>query len=191
MGRDFLTNILNMVSGVTKLDLYSIVSYIIFIAILVFVWILWSELIGAGFQPTSKKLVDEMLEMVEIGSGDVLYDLGSGDGRIVMEAVKRYGVTAVGIEADPLRVLWSRMFILFFGIQNKTKIKWGNFFNKNISDATAVTLFLGDKTNQKLKEKLINELKEGTPVVSYVWTFDGWTPTKVNRKDRIYLYKIP
>lgn len=173
------------------MDLYSILFYIFLIAILGLIWILWSELIGAGFQPTSKKLVDKMLEMVEIGSGDVLYDLGSGDGRIVMEAVKRYGVTAVGIEADPLRVLWSRMFIFFYRIQNKTKIKWGNFFNEDISEATAVTLFLGDKANQKLKEKLIKELKEGTPVVSYVWTFDGWTPTKVDRKDRIYLYKIP
>lgn len=110
------------------MDLYSIVFYIFIIAILGLIWILWSESIGAGFQPTSKKLVDKMLEMVEIGSGDVLYDLGSGDGRIVMEAVKQYGVTAVGIEADPLRVLWSRMFIFFYGIQDKTKIKWGNFF---------------------------------------------------------------
>lgn len=173
------------------MDLYSIVFYIFIIAILGLIWILWSESIGAGFQPTSKKLVDKMLEMVEIGSGDVLYDLGSGDGRIVMEAVKQYGVTAVGIEADPLRVLWSRMFIFFYGIQDKTKIKWGNFFNEDISEATAVILFLGDKANQKLKEKLIKELKEGTPVVSYVWTFDGWTPTQVDRKNRIYLYKIP
>ncbi len=147
-------------------------------------------MIGAGFEPTSKNLVNKMLEMLEIGSGDVLYDLGSGDGRIVMEAVKKYDINAVGIEADPLRVLWSRLFIFFYGIHGKSKIKWGNFFNEDISEATAITLFLGDKANQKLKYKLKNELKEGTPVVSYVWTFDDWIPTKVNEKDRIYLYKI-
>ena len=151
---------------------------------------MWSDVIGAGFQPTSKKLVKKMLEMAEIGSNDVLYDLGSGDGRIVMEAVKSYGARAVGIEADPIRVLWSRMFLIFYGIQDKSKIKWGNFFNEDISEATVVTLFLSDKTNQKLKEKLVKELRPGTPVVSYVWTFDGWEPTKVNHLDRIYLYKI-
>ncbi len=151
---------------------------------------MWSALIGAGFEPTSKVLVDEMIEMLDIGSSDVLYDLGSGDGRIVMEAVKKYGVRAVGIEADPLRVLWSRMFIYLYGIQDKCTIKWGNFFNVDISEATAVTLFLGDKANQNLKEKFIKELKLGTPVVSYVWTFDGWEPTEISKKDRIYLYKI-
>jgi len=173
------------------LDFHLIVFYIIFIVIIILAWSLWSEMIGAGFQPTSKKLVDKMLEMVEIGPNDVLYDLGSGDGRIVMKAVTKYGVTAVGIEADVLRVLWSRLFIFFHGIQNKTKIKWGNFFNEDINEATVVTLFLGDKTNQKLKEKLMKELNKGTPIISYIWTFDGWIPTKVNRNDEIYLYKIP
>jgi precorrin-6B methylase 2 len=171
-------------------DLYYIIFYILFIALLILIWIFWSSLIGAGFEPTSKNRVDKMLAMLEIGSGDVLYDLGSGDGRIVMEAVKKYDVNAVGIEADPLRVLWSRLFIFFYGIHSKTKIKWGNFFNEDISDATAVTLFLSAKANQKLIEKFEKELKQGTLVVSYVWTFDGWIPTKVNEKDRIYLYEI-
>lgn len=150
---------------------------------------MWTALIGAGFEPTSKRLVKKMLDMAEIDSNDILYDLGSGDGRIVFEAVKRYNAQAVGIEADPIRVLWSRLF-LFFKARGKSKIKWGNFFNHNISEATAVTLFLGPKANEKLKDKLVNELKPGTPVVTYVWTFDGWVPTKVDIEDRIYLYEI-
>ena len=166
--------------------------YIIFVIVilLIFIWIFWSEIIGAGFEPTSKRLVNQMLEMAEIGSKDILYDLGSGDGRIVIKAVKSYGARAVGIEADPIRVLWSRLCLFFYGIQDRSKIKWGNFFKEDISEATAVTLFLGHKANQQLKEKLKKELKPGTPVVSYVWTFDGWEPTKVNHLDRIYLYKI-
>lgn len=131
-----------------------------------------------------------MLEMAEIGPQDVLYDLGSGDGRIITEAVESYGAQAVGIEADPIRVLWSRISLFRSGIQNKSKIKWGNLFKEDISEATVVTVFLGDKANQKLKEKLLKELKPGTPVVSYVWTFNGWMPAKVNHKDRIYLYRI-
>ncbi|MGZ7070771.1 MAG: class I SAM-dependent methyltransferase [Methanobacterium sp.] len=173
------------------MDLYFIAILIFVIVIpIIIIWIMWTAVIGAGFEPTSKRKVNEMLEMAGIGPNDTLYDLGSGDGRIVFEAVKHYNAQAVGIEADPIRVLWSRMFLFFNRLQNKSKIKWGNFFNFDISEATAVTLFLGDKANQKLKEKLVNELKPGTPVVSYVWTFDGWEPTKVNHKDRIYLYTI-
>lgn len=153
------------------------------------VWILWTALLGAGFQPTSKMVVRKMLDMAEIGPQDVLYDLGSGDGRIVTEAVKSYGARAVGIEADPIRVLWSRMSLFFNKIQDKSHIKWGNFFNTDLSEATVVTVFLGDKANQRLKLKLLKELKPGTPVVSYVWTFDDWEPVKVKKKDRIYLYR--
>ncbi|MBZ2166847.1 SAM-dependent methyltransferase [Methanobacterium sp. VT] len=131
-----------------------------------------------------------MLEIAEIGPNDVLYDLGSGDGRIITEAVKCYGAKAVGIEADPIRVLWSRMFLFFYRIRDKSKIKWGNFFNEDIIDATAVTLFLGSKANEKLKKKLVKELKPGTLVVSYVWTFHDWKPAKIDYRDKIYLYKI-
>jgi precorrin-6B methylase 2 len=165
-------------------------AIVIIVISLIIIWIMWSAVIGAGFEPTSKNLVTKMLEMAEIGPNDVLYDLGSGDGRIVIEAVKNYGASAVGIEADPIRVLWSRIFLFFNGIQDKSKIKWGNFFKEDIIEATAVTLFLGGKTNQKLKEKLVKELKPGTVVVSYIWTFYDWTPIEVNYWDRIYLYKI-
>ena len=172
------------------LNLFIMDALVVIAVSLIIIWIMWSALIGAGFEPTSKNLVTKMLEMAEIGPNDVLYDLGSGDGRIVIEAVKSYGASAVGIEADPIRVLWSRIFLFFNGIQDKSKIKWGNFFNTEIIEATAVTLFLGGKTNQKLKEKLEKELKPGTVVVSYIWTFHGWTPIEINYQDRIYLYKI-
>ena len=163
---------------------------IIVIISLIVIWIMWSSLIGAGFEPTSMKLVHKMLEMAEIGPDDVLYDLGSGDGRIVIEAVKNYNASAVGIEADPIRVLWSRMFLLRNGIKDKSKIRWGNFFKEDITEATAVTLFLGGKTNQKLKTKLVKELKPGTVIVSYIWKFHGWNPIKIDHDNEIYLYKI-
>jgi precorrin-6B methylase 2 len=174
-----------------NLDLYIIyTSTFIIIISLVVIWIMWSVVIGAGFEPTSRSIVDKMLEIAEIDSNDVLYDLGSGDGRIVIEAVKSYHASGVGIEADPIRVLWSQMLLFFYGIQDKSKIKWGNFFNQDITEATAVTLFLGGKTNQKLRDKLVKELKPGTRVVSYVWTFNDWKPAKIDYNNRIYLYII-
>lgn len=172
------------------ISLFAAILISLMIISLIIAWIMWSALIGAGFEPTSKKLVRKMLDMAEIDSMDTLYDLGSGDGRIVLEAAKGYNARAVGIEADPIRVIWSRLSLLFSGLQNSSRIIWGNIFKEDISEATAVTLFLGYKSNQKLKRKLLDELKPGTPVVSYIWTFKGWKPVKVNEKDRIYLYII-
>jgi hypothetical protein len=75
-------------------------------------------------------------------------------------------------------------------LQNNVKIKWGNIFNENINEATVVTLFLWKNINQKLKPKLLNELKPGTRVVSYIWTFEGWEPSKTDNYENIYLYII-
>ncbi len=152
------------------------------------IWIFWSSIIGAGFQPTSRGRVKKMLEMAEVGSDDIVYDLGSGDGRIVMDAAKKYNARAVGMEADPLRVLWSRLSILTSGLRSKAKIVWGNFFNQDISEATVVTLFLSDTANQRLKSKFQRELKPGTRIVSYVWMFKGWEPVKADNAEEIYLY---
>jgi len=179
-----------MTGGNALISLFIGALIVILIISGVIVWIMWSAIIGAGFEPTSKQLVKKMLEMAEINSNDTLYDLGSGDGRIVMEAAKKYNAKAIGIEADPLRVLWSRLFLLFSGFRKNSKIVWGNFFNEDISEATAVTLFLGPNTNQKLKSKLVEELKVGTPVVSYIWTFEGWEPINIDKKEKIYLYII-
>lgn len=154
------------------------------------VWIFWSSIIGAGFQPTSRRLVKQMLDMAEVGPNDIVYDLGSGDGRIVINAVKEYNAKAVGMEADPSRVFWSRLVITLSGIRNRAEIVWGNFFNQDISEASVVTLFLSDTANQKLKSKFLEELKPGTRIVSYVWKFRGWEPVKVDETEEIYLYVI-
>ena len=146
-------------------------------------------MIGAAYSPSSMVVVRKMLELAEISSDDVVYDLGSGDGRIVLEAVKRYNARAVGVEADPLRVIWSKILIKI-SRQKRIQIIWGNLFHQNISDATVVTLFLWQKTNEKLKGKLLQELKPGSRVVSYIWKFKGWKPIKVDTKERIYLYEI-
>ncbi len=151
---------------------------------------LWPLAIGAAYSPSSMKVVRKMLNMAEVNSDDVVYDLGSGDGRIVIESAHRFHALGVGVEADPLRVIWSRLKIIRLGLQQEVKIIWGNLFHQNISPATVVVLFLWGRTNEKLKDKLQEELKPGTRVVSYVWKFKGWTPVKVDEKKQIYLYII-
>ena len=155
------------------------------------VFLLGTAAIGAGWEPTSRKKVRRMLELSATGPSDVVYDLGSGDGRIVLEAARSFRAKAVGVEADPLRALYSRLAVSLNRQGGRAKVVWGNFFHQDLSEATVVTLFLTQGTNQKLKPKLLSELRPGTRVVSYVWTFDGWTPKTVDRENELALYIVP
>jgi len=168
----------------------TIMALIVIITVIIAISIIWPLLIGAAWSPTSKRVVIKMLEMAEVDSSDKLYDLGSGDGRIVAEAARKYHAAGIGIEADPIRVIWSIISLRLMGLSNKTRIIWGDLFNQDLSQATVVTIFLWQRTNEKLKEKLQSELKPGARVVSYIWTFSGWTPIAVDKEDRIYLYII-
>ena len=107
--------------------------------------------------------------MAEVNSEDVVYDLGSGDGRIVIEAARRYKAHAVGIEADPIRYMWSKFMGVLLGVNKKVEILWGNFFNQTITPATVVTLFLSSRANERLTIKLLKELQPGTRIISYYW----------------------
>jgi predicted RNA methylase len=153
-------------------------------------WIYWSGIIGAGWSPTPMENVKKMLKMAEVGKDDVVYDLGCGDGRIIAIAAGEFGVRAVGIEADPLRFLFSFVRIKVSGLGNKAKVIWRDFFRVNLEEATVVTVFLSNKANSKLKEKLQRELSPGTRVISYYWIFDGWKPVKINPSSHLYMYQI-
>lgn len=155
------------------------------------VFIIWSAFIGAGWEPTARKKVRKMLEMSGAGPSDVVYDLGCGDGRIIVEAAKTFHARAVGVEADPFRMLYSRSVVALHRLEGRARVVWANFFHVDLSDATVVTVFLTQGTNQRLKSKLLAELKPGSRIVSYVWTFDGWTPAAIDAKDELSLYVVP
>lgn len=163
---------------------------VIIIAAAFAIFVLWSAALGAGWEPTSRKKVKRMLEMSGAGPSDVVYDLGSGDGRIVVEAARAYHARAVGVEADPLRVLFSRLVVALLHLKGQVRVIWGNFFHIDLSEATIVTVFLSQGTNQRLKSKLMAELRPGTRVVSYTWTFDDWVPTLRDTKSNLFLYVI-
>ena len=154
------------------------------------IFMLWSVAVGAGWEPTSRTKVRRMLEMSGAGPSDVVYDLGSGDGRIIMEAARTYHARAVGVEADPLRALFSRLVVSLLHLKGQVKVIWGNFFHIDLSEATIVTVFLSQGTNQRLKPKLMAELRPGTRVVSYVWTFDDWMPVSRDLENKLSLYVI-
>lgn len=165
-----------------------IVLGLVFVAYVI--WKYWTLSIGAGFDPAPMDKVYKMLKIACVGKNDVVYDLGCGDGRILVTAARRFGARAVGIEIDPFRFLFAWFMKMLSGQSGRIKLKYGNMFKKNIADATVVTLFLYGPTNNRLKDKLLNELKPGTRVVSYIWRFDGWQFRRFLSEDRIYLYEV-
>jgi precorrin-6B methylase 2 len=153
-------------------------------------WIYSSYFSGAQWIPSSKESTRRMLELADIKPNEVLYDLGSGDGRVVIEAAKNFKAKAIGIEIDPLRVLWSRFVVKKLGLSNRVKIIHGNFFNQNLGNADVVIVYLLPKAIEKLKDKLKRELRPGARVVSQLFKFEGWKLVREDRDLKIYVYKI-
>ncbi len=152
---------------------------------------LWPFLVrGAAWTPTPRDTVRRMLELANVTHNDRVFDLGSGDGRIIIMAAEEFGAIAIGIEIDPLRIVWSRCNVRRRGLQNKVQVVRGNFFTQDLSEATVVTVFQRTSTNKRLKAKLTSELKPGTRVVSYIHLFDGWTPAETDVDFDVFLYIV-
>jgi len=128
------------------------------------------------YVPTPEKVVAEMLKMADVGKDDVLYDLGCGDGRIVIMAAKELGCRGVGIDIDPLRIEESRGNATSAGVSDRVEFLLMDLFEADISQATVVTLYLLSKVNLKLRPKLLRELKPGTRVVSHEFGMEDWKP---------------
>lgn len=146
---------------------------------------------GAPFVPMEQEVVSRVMKLAEVGKGVTFYDLGSGDGRLVIAAAMR-GAKAVGVEIDTIRVLYSRFWLRILGLHSAKIIK-GNLFEQDLQDADIISLYLLEETNKKLRPKLEKELKPGTLVVATGFQIPGWEPVKVDPKGTaygpIYLYR--
>jgi tRNA G37 N-methylase Trm5 len=145
------------------------------------------------FVPTPQEVVDEMLRLANVKKGDVLYDLGSGDGRIPVTAAKKFGVRAVGIDIDPERIQEANENAKKNGVTNLVKFRNEDLFQADFHEATVVTLYLLPDLNVKLMPRLMEQLKPGTRVVSHQFDMGKWKPDKrVELSGRtIYLWTIP
>jgi len=135
------------------------------------------------FVPTPQAVVDEMLKVANVKKGDVLYDLGSGDGRIVITAAKRFGVRGIGIDIDPQRIAEANENAKKEGVSHLVTFKQTDLFTTDISEATVVTLYLLPRLNVKLRPKLFGELKNGTRIVSHAFDMAEWEPEKQLKVD--------
>ncbi|HKZ72777.1 MAG TPA: class I SAM-dependent methyltransferase [Steroidobacteraceae bacterium] len=144
------------------------------------------------FVPSPDAVVAKMLEMAMVGPKDVVYDLGSGDGRIVIAAAKK-GARAVGVDIDPERIRESNQNAREAGVQKRVKFIEQNLFDTDFREASVVTLYLLPGVNMKLRPKLLSELRPGTRIVSHSFDMGDWAPAKTAQVDgaNVYLWIIP
>lgn len=146
------------------------------------------------YVPTPMDLVDAMLKVTKAGNGDVVYDLGSGDGRIPIRAVEKFNVArAVGIDINPERIREARENAKKAGVEARVRFSNEDLFETKISDASIVTLYLLTALNLKLLPKLLQELKPGTRVVSHAFDMGSWKPQQTLNIDgrQVYFWTIP
>jgi len=127
------------------------------------------------YEPTPYSTVRAMLKLADVGSNDVVYDLGSGDGRIVITAAKKYGARGVGIEINPQLVAESNASARAAGVSHLVQFIQADLFATDLSAATVVTLYLSTSLNERIRPRLMRELRPGSRVVSHVYDMLGWT----------------
>lgn len=145
------------------------------------------------YVPTPEEVVEAMLQVAKVTKNDIVYDLGTGDGRIPVTAAKKYGARGVGIDIDPQRIKEANENVQKNGVGDRVRILQADLFEANISEATVVTLYLLPSLNLKLMPKLMKELKPGTRIVSHAFDMGDWKPEQeldVNNR-KVYFWTIP
>ncbi len=145
------------------------------------------------YVPTANPMVDAMLKLAKVKKTDVVYDLGCGDGRIVIAAAQEYGARGVGVDIDPERIREANRNAKQAGVQSKVRFEQKDLFEADISEATVVMLYLLPDINLRLRPKLLSTLKPGTRVVSHDFSMGDWQPDQrvSTGAGVLYLWTIP
>ncbi len=145
------------------------------------------------YVPTPMPVVETMLRLAQVTPQDVVYDLGSGDGRIVIAAAQKYGARGVGVELDPELVKRARAGAVKAGVQDKVTFSQADLFKTDLSEATVVTLYLSPSINLRLESKLRRELRPGTRIVSHRFPIGNWTPDQdvLVERTHVYFWTLP
>jgi SAM-dependent methyltransferase len=124
--------------------------------------------------PTPQQLVDVMLQMAEVKKGELLYDLGSGDGRLVISAAKNHGARAIGIDIDPERIAEAKNNAAEAKVEDKVEFRQADLFKSNFKDADVITLYLLDELNRRLRPQIFAQVRPGTRIVSHAFSMGDW-----------------
>ena len=146
--------------------------------------------------PSSPEVIRAMLDVAKVGPGDVVYDLGCGEGEIVIAAAARHGARGVGVDIDPERIANARLNAARAGVTDRVTFIEQDLFATDVSAATVVTLYLGPDLNRRLRPKLQRELRPGTRIVSHDFSMGDWTPDRTIPVQQapghvVYLWRVP
>ena len=166
------------------------VSAVFFLIMVFLMSLVWTNAKGAPWVPTSRQVICRMLEMAELRPGEVVYDLGCGDGRVLITAARSFGARAIGVEVDLFRYLWSVFAVTLRGLWSRVKVIRGDLFSVDLGDADVIFTFLLQDTNERLKDKLRRELRPGTRIISNIFSFPGLPLIAADEELHLYLYRM-
>lgn len=150
-----------------------------------------SQFFDVPFVPTPQVVVDEMLRFAGVGAGDVVYDLGSGDGRIVITAARKFGARAIGVELDDHLIYQSEESARQADVLDRVKFLQQDFFKADLSQATVITMYLLPGVMKRLRERML-QLKPGTRLVAHDFDFEDWRPDrKTTIRKNVFLWIVP
>jgi ubiquinone/menaquinone biosynthesis C-methylase UbiE len=156
-------------------------------------WVVVPPDLDGPYVPTEHNVAEGMLKLAGVKPTDVVYDLGCGDGRIVIMAAKNFGAHGVGVDIDPVRIQEARANAKLYNVENLVRFEEGDLFHVDLQDATVITLYLLPHSNLRLRPKLLSDLKPGSRVVTHSFSMGEWEPEKEEEVDgaAIYLWTIP
>jgi len=163
----------------------------LFLFILGVLWVIVPAFFGPPSRPTAQDRIRKSLKLVDLQPGETLYDLGAGDGRVLLIAAREFSAKAVGIEVGPIQcaVIWLR--ILANGFGNKIQLKWGNYFNADLGKADVVFIYATSREIARLASHLTGQMKPGSRVVSISADFPEWEPSEFDEENLIFVYNMP
>ena len=166
-----------------------VVLILLFLAILL--WILVPALYGLPPLPTKPERIVKALRLANLRPNETLYDLGAGDGRVLLIAAREFGVKAVGLEIGPIQCMLIWLRALVSGLENRIEVRWENFYQANLKDADVVFVYATSKEVMKLAPRLETQMKKGARLVSISADLPEWEPQEFDDRELIFVYEMP
>lgn len=154
-------------------------------------WLIVPALYGVPWVPTREARIRRALQLAQLQPGERLYDLGAGDGRVLLVAAREFGAQALGIEIGPVQCALGWLRLWLGGSKPRARMRCGNFYHADVSGADVVFVYLTSAQTSRLQEKLARELQPGARVVSVAADFPDWQPEAVDRETLLFLYRMP
>jgi ribosomal protein L11 methylase PrmA len=164
--------------------LFALAAFLAYFFLSGFIW-------GAGYFPTSRSEIESVAKLLDVSQTSKFYDLGSGYGMLIIAISEKFGASCVGVEIDPIKCWWTRFAVKRKKLDGRVKVVHSNFLNVDLSGADSVFVFLSGEGGimDKVRAKVLREMKPGSRVVSFVHKFKTWVPEKI--EGRLSLYIIP